>query len=407
MVEREQNPRAGDAAAENHDPIVNLLLTNDELHENRGGTQCWVAELAAALIGRGHRVAVLSWLRGPLAGEFEAAGVSVIGSAGECPFVPDLIHGQHHLATMVAVCGFPGVPAVYHCHGHGPWQEHPPTHPRIVRYVAMCEALVPWIAKITKADPAGIAVVPNTFDPTRFRKVRGTESRPRRAAVFGNSALPGHVLRQVERGCAAAKVSLDLLGGPFGRPVERPEDVLPGYDVVFAAGRSAIEAAASGCCVFPLSPFGCVRPLTPETWAMWRAYNFVPAKGVRAIDARVIRNELRDWQPRRVEATTQLVRSVAHFGRAVDQLEEIHRAAVDDFKARPDAMAEGRAVSDYLASLAQRVKQADENTAALRDQRDKARAERSAAKARIAALDDENKKLRKRLPNWLVRMWLR
>ena len=43
----------------------------------------------------------------------------------------------HHLETMTALLRFPGVPAVYFCHGWLPWEEAPPRFPRILRYVAV------------------------------------------------------------------------------------------------------------------------------------------------------------------------------------------------------------------------------------------------------------------------------
>ena len=82
---------------------MKLLLTNDELHEIRGGTQTFTMDLALGLRARGHEVAIYAWMRGSLADELAGAGVPVIASPRECGFLPEVIHAQHHLAAMTAI----------------------------------------------------------------------------------------------------------------------------------------------------------------------------------------------------------------------------------------------------------------------------------------------------------------
>ncbi len=211
----------------------------------------------------------------------------------------------------------------------------------------------------------------------------------------------------MQRGCQKAKLSLDLLGTPFGRPIDRPEHILPDYDVVFAAGRSAIEAVVSGCWVFPLSPYGCAPPLSPETVASWRFHNFVVPEGVGSMDARGIFAELRKWQPRRVQATTELMRRESRFELAVDRLEDIYATLLNENLNHSQPKVEGIALSNYLTSLAQKVKQADALTTTLRQQRDKARADWKAAKMQISLMEEHYAKLRRRLPRWLMRVLMR
>ncbi len=47
--------------------------------------------------------------------------------------------------------------------------------------------------------------------------------------------------------CAAANISLDVMGAGWGQVTAEPERILAGYDLVFALGRSALEAMSVGC----------------------------------------------------------------------------------------------------------------------------------------------------------------
>jgi hypothetical protein len=64
------------------------------------------------------------------------------------------------------------------------------------------------------------------------------------------------------------------VGAPFGRTTSEPENLLPEYDVVFASGRSAIEALACGCAVVVLGRTSCGELVRLENFASLRDRNF-------------------------------------------------------------------------------------------------------------------------------------
>ena len=74
---------------------------------------------------------------GDVAHEIRNKTIPVIDNLEALAVPPDVIHAQHHLDTMTALLRFPGVPAVYFCHGWLPWEEAPPRFPRILKYVAV------------------------------------------------------------------------------------------------------------------------------------------------------------------------------------------------------------------------------------------------------------------------------
>src|SRR5258708_34723959 len=71
-------------------------------------------------------------------------------------------------------------------------------------------------------------------------------SEPRRALIFSNQANEQTHLPAVRTACERAGIEIDVIGLGTRNSATRPEDVLGDYDLVFAKGRSAIEALAVG-----------------------------------------------------------------------------------------------------------------------------------------------------------------
>ena len=387
---------------------MKLLLTNDELHEVRGGTQVFVMDLAKALQERGHEVAVYAWLRGSLAEELTQAGVPVVAVPADCGFVPDLIHGQHHLATMTALTAFPTVPVVYHCHGYAPWQERPPVHPSIICYLGMSRAMVHWMAAVTGRKSEDIVVLPNSVRLDRFRRVREPRQTPKRALLFGNSFIPGEYISRLRSACRKCGITLEFAGAPFGNATSTPEELLPDFDIVFAVGRSALEAMACGCAVFPFSVLGCGPLLCPETLETWGGRNFtVPERGF-PVDVNLMTNRIKTFNPSIVSAVTTQIRSNATFARTCEQLETLYQTILQRWLEHPQPTPgeASRAVSAYLASLGPYIKGSDQRIATLRLQHKKSKERLGRLKLRLQVAEDKWNRMQARLPGFL-RRWLR
>ena len=123
-------------------------------------------------------------LLGDVADDLRAATIPVTNDLRTIRVAPDVIHGQHHLEMIAALTQFPSVGALYVCHGWLPWQEAPPTHPRIRKYVAVDDTVLDRLIVEGGIDPARVRTPYNFVDLKRFE---------RREAAPIVSRLKGHV----------------------------------------------------------------------------------------------------------------------------------------------------------------------------------------------------------------------
>ena len=388
---------------------MKILVTNHRL-QSAGGSEWFVVETAGALKKRGHEVVVFTTVGGEMAERLRGTGITVVDLPGDCPFRPDIIHGQHHLETMAALAAWPGLPAIYFIHGATPWEEHPPAHPRIRRYLATSPRFAWWIARECAVPESMVETVRNFFDPARFPVVRPQPLAGRRALVFHNTMDPaGEAVAALDAGCAMAGYSLERAGVAFGNILADPGHVLPEYDVVFAGGRSAIEAMACGCGVIPVTSRQSAERIHPGNYAEMVERNFTAEINAPPIDAGEIAEQLRAFQADEIAEITRRIRAEATLDATTEHLLEIYRTILaTPFESEPDV--EAAAVSSYLAGLSARVKDADAARDRLFDEKDRAhlRAEKWKKRAEILA-----RSLRAfeteaaRAPFWIRRWWRR
>lgn len=252
---------------------MRILLTNYSL-ENRAGSELYAAELATWLRAHGHHPVLYSARPGPFAGDVRRRGIPVVDDLMQVAEPPDIIHAQHHLPTMAALARFPDTPAVYFCHGWLPWEEWPARHPAIRRYVAVSRATRERLVSENGVPPGLVQVLPNFVDLSRFVPREPLPAAPARALVFSNQANGDEWVAIVRSACDARGIALDVAGHACGRPLDRPEQHLGRYDLVFARGRSAIEAMAVGAAVVLCDTEGLGPLVTLETLERVREGNY-------------------------------------------------------------------------------------------------------------------------------------
>ncbi|HYW06499.1 MAG TPA: glycosyltransferase family 4 protein [Longimicrobium sp.] len=333
---------------------LRVLITNHRLAA-RGGTELYVRDIAMALQERGHSVAVYTSTPGALAAELRAATIPVVDDPAALGEAPDVIHGQHHLDTMAALLAFPGVPAVSVCHGWLPWIEAPPRFPRVRRYVAVDAVCRDRLVLENGIAPERVHTLLNFVDLSRFPARPPLPARPRRALVFSGYTRGGGFVPPIRAACEREGIRLDVVGVGEGNTTGDPGRLLAGYDVVFAKGRSALEALAVGAAVIPCDAAGMGPLVTSGNWRRLRTLNF----GVRTLRSAVteagVRERLRLFDTDDAARVSAAIRASAGHWLTVDELVEVYRAAIADERAAPsDPADELRAASAYLRSLTPR-----------------------------------------------------
>lgn len=346
---------------------MKILITNNALC-TRSGSELYVQELAQALVHRGHIVAAFSTDIGELAQKMITQGVTVIDDLAQLPWAPDIIHAQHHLETMIALAYFPQTPAIYVCHGWRPWQEAPPLHPRIMTYFAV-DTKTRDQAITKHGVPSGnIHIMHNFVDLDRFQQRAHLPIKPQKALVFSNYAHEGNFLPSIREACRKANVSLDVVGASFGNAVDKPENILGDYDLVFAVGRSALEALASGVAVVICGECGVGPMVTYMEIEKLRDLNFGVAAMYTGLDADVIYKEICCYNAEDAKCVTQYLRERIGLERTVKDLEKLYKHAIDaHILIQCDEDVDLHAHAKYLKKIAILLKQNDYNCSAMRE----------------------------------------
>jgi len=321
-----------------------------------GGTEMITIEVANELQRRGHEVAVFSPRLGIPASLMQSNGVWVKSRLNEIPWTPDVIHGHHHLQAMAALSYFGDTPAIFCSHGSSQWAEQVPIHDRIRQYVVMSEGMVPRLGPMYGVSPALVTVVPNFVNTKRFSTVRQAPARPARALLFGGSGFSQEELSGIEAACADQGLSLDKIGYAYENPRPRPETFLPDYDLVFAIGRCAIEALASGCAVIPIVPGQAGNLVTPENFDDCAYTNFAPRyfRSGTQVGTDWLKAELAHYRPEATAQVTERVRSTRSLDQAVDRFEALYAKAIGDPKSTGRRQAPGEFAA-YLEKLSAEV----------------------------------------------------
>ncbi len=302
---------------------LTVLVTNFTL-TGRTGTEIVVRDLALGLRARGHTPVVYTPHMGQLADVLLARTVSVVDDLARVAVTPDVIHGHHTAETMQALLRFPGTPAVFVCHDWSAWHDAAPRCPLVRQYLAVDDTCRDRLICRDGVPPDRVRVLGNAVDLDRFTRRSPLPPVPRRAVVFSNTATDRDVLPAIAEGCRQVGVTLDRIGGP--NTVSDPETRLPEYDVVFARGRSALEAMACGAAVVLADFYGFGGLVTRERGEALRRLNF----GRRAlvdtpVTAERVADALRRFDPVDAAAVTDFVRQVAALDDWLDQLIGIYR----------------------------------------------------------------------------------
>lgn len=342
------------------DAPLRVLLTNRIL-AHRTGTELYIRDVALGLLRRGHVPVVYSPRLGPLASEIRGYTIPVVDDLAKVAEAPDIIHGHHGLETLTALLAFPGVPAISVCHSWVGWADEPVAFPRIRRYLAVDDTCRHRLVSEHGISPDRVDVVLNAVDLRRFAPRAPLPPRPARALIFSNSSGEGapHV-KAIREACGRAGIAVDIAGFKSGVLLERPEESLGSYDLVFAKARAALEAAAIGTAVVLCDVAGAGPMITTGNFAALRRLNF----GMRALrempSVEAMAREIARYDAADAAAVSRQVRDLAGHETLVDQLLAVYADALAEAPQREtDADAEQRAAAAYLQRLSPKLHERD------------------------------------------------
>ena len=331
---------------------IRILLTNNTL-DTRAGSELYVRDMATALLRAGHAPVAYSPVLGTVAEDLRAATVPVVDDLRFLTVAPDVIHGQHHMETMTALLHFPGVPAISFCHGWIPWEESPPIHPRIRRYVAVDRTCLDRLTLECGIPTSRTELLLNFVDLERFQPRPPLPPRPLRALFFSNS--DSH-LRVVTEACARCGIALYVAGLGVGKASAAPEILLPAYDLVFAKARSALEAMAVGAAVVLCDTAGSGPLVSFSNFETLRELNF----GIRTLsaplDPETLVAQIERYDSADAAVVSSRVRATASLRDTVTRLIALYERVIAQRAEPTDDAAEGPAAATYLREWTLKMK---------------------------------------------------
>jgi hypothetical protein len=333
---------------------VRVLITNSSL-STRTGTETYVRDLALGLLGKGHSPVIYSPQLGSLANELRALTIPVVDDLASISGGVDIIHGQHRHETMTALLHFPDVPAVFFVHDWHAWQDLPLSFPRILRYVAVDNTRRDRLVLENGIADAMVTVLPNGVDTQRFRPRTSLPEQPQRALVFSNYVTHETQVSDLRRACTMTGMSLDVAGAGMRRITSEPERTLSEYELVFAMGRSALEAMAVGSGVVIWGLEGLAGFVHTGNFARLQESNF-GRRALRPATVVELEREIRRFDPKEVRAIQQHVRAELNQSHLIDQHLALYRDVIDEASSHDwTPVAELRTAAEYLKTCLPRA----------------------------------------------------
>lgn len=326
---------------------MKILITNHTLSE-RTGTELYVRDLALGLLAKGHSPIVYSPRSGALASELRSLTVPVVDDLSNISTQIDLIHGHHRHETMTALLHFPGVPAVFFVHDWHSCHDLPPRFPRILRYVAIDGTRRDRLLLENGIPESLVTVLPNGVDTERFNPRISLPERPRRALVFSNYVRLPIQIAELKEACSRQGISLDVVGAGMKRSVANPEHVLGDYDLVFAMGRSALEAMAVGAGVIVWGLEGLGGFVHTGNFTNLQDHNF-GRRALRRVGAAELETEIRRFDREEARSVQKLVRTTLSQSELIEKhLSLYHEVIRESATHNCDLAIELRMAANYL-----------------------------------------------------------
>jgi hypothetical protein len=173
-------------------------------------------------------------------------------------------------------------------------------------------------------ETSRVNVVLNAVDMNRFRPRDPLPQQPLRALVFSNYVTNDVQLEMIREACTREGLQLDVVGAGVGHEARYPEKVLPGYDLVFAKARCALEAIAVGSAVILCDTRGLGPMVTRSELEPLRRLNLGMRLLTGTFNSDNIIKRIRQYDPEDAKEVSDCVRREASLDKSVAEYLELY-----------------------------------------------------------------------------------
>ncbi len=284
---------------------MKILMVNSTL-DYYAGSEMFTHALADELKRLDHDVICFSTRLGRVADRLRESHITVTADLAGVPDDIDVIHAHHRHESLLAFYRFPTKPMILVCHGILPWQEQPLRSPlNIHRYVAVSEEVRDHLVRRHRVHPGNILVMRNGIDLRRFAPRHPIRLRPEHALILSNY-MPAARRDLIARVCDQLGITLREVGKAQSR--WDVEEEINRADLVFALGRSALEALACKRAVIVFDYNGADGLVTPENFHLFRLRNLSGRTHRHQYTEEGLRKEIERYDPTNAELLHEVVR---------------------------------------------------------------------------------------------------
>lgn len=309
---------------------MNILITNYVLN-TPSGTETYVHDLAIELYKRGHHVEIFTYIMGDLAETLLKQGIHVCTDLKKIKQKPDCIHAHHNLTAIKAARFFKKTPILFFIHDRTNVMDYPFKHHNILQYAAVDYNCKERYCLENGFADEDVEVIYNWANLSRFKQREAIAPIPKKALAFSNYMSQTNIFPQIKEACLSQGIEIELLGSGNHNATMTPEDILGGYDIVFAKAKAAIESMATGAAVIVCDFRGLAGMVTPENMSHYRKYNFGMKLMTRKIQTDLIVNEIRKYDCESISKVTNFIRKEADFLSIVTQLEQVYLRIIREY----------------------------------------------------------------------------
>lgn len=333
---------------------MRILFANWAL-DTRSGTESYLETVVPQLATLGHEVFAWAFDLGATAERLSDVGATVVEDLEGLDGV-DVVHAQQASAALAVRARFPEVPLVYACHSWALELDEPPPAAAPAALLAFndrvldrlhASALAPDTPIHRLRQPVAISAMEN-------------ERRPIRNHLGAVLALS----RKLRERSALLEEACARIGAHLERASDWSDDEdatrrIMRSDVVFASGRTALEAMALGRATFVFDYIGGVGFVTAETYPAIEASGFDVSTGrPMTVDALVA--ELGRYDPELGILGRELAARHHAAQTHATELVEIYRSVLGapaGPRQDPDALFELAVMTQRVFQLEQRLRQ--------------------------------------------------